>query len=72
MSKYRYHRIALEVGGSHYPNVGGLLLEKFGDHLLNSVIHKIQNCDYLSTPTKDLLINDIRLQFENHNDAQSI
>jgi HEPN domain-containing protein len=25
-----YHDIALQVGGSHYPGVGGELLEKFG------------------------------------------
>jgi hypothetical protein len=25
-----YHDIALAAGGSHYPNVGGRLLEQFG------------------------------------------
>jgi hypothetical protein len=26
-----YHDIALQVGGAHYPEVGGDLIQKFGD-----------------------------------------
>ena len=31
MTNNRFAEIALEVGGSHYPDVGGQLLEKFGE-----------------------------------------
>lgn len=38
-----YHNIALQVGGSHYPTVGGDLLEKFGDALVKEVLQTIDN-----------------------------
>jgi hypothetical protein len=36
MSKLKsiYHDIALQVGGSHYPEVGGELLSRFADELV--------------------------------------
>ena len=30
----RFHDIALQVGGSHYPEVGGELLQKFGEEIV--------------------------------------
>lgn len=30
----RFYTIALEVGGSHYPGVGGELLQKFGEEVV--------------------------------------
>lgn len=38
--------LALRAGGSHYPEVGGYLLEKFADLLLEQVIEVVEN-----TPT---------------------
>ena len=38
-----YAKIALEVGGSHYPEVGGELLEKFADLLLKEVIKTVES-----------------------------
>jgi hypothetical protein len=32
--KQIYHDIALQVGGAHYPEVGGQLLERFADELV--------------------------------------
>ena len=42
MKKKLYHNLALQVGGSHYPDVGGELLEKFGDMLVNEIIKTIE------------------------------
>lgn len=41
-----YEEIALQVGGSHYPSVGGELLEKFGDAVVKKCIEVIENGDY--------------------------
>lgn len=30
----RFYNIALQVGGSHYPTVGGELLQKFGEEIV--------------------------------------
>jgi hypothetical protein len=38
-----YYNIALQVGGSHYPNVGGDLLEKFGDLLVQEILQTIND-----------------------------
>lgn len=32
--KQPWHDIALQVGGSHYPDVGGELLTKFGESVI--------------------------------------
>jgi len=37
-----YKRIALEVGGSHYPEVGGDLLEKFAEALVKECIDTVE------------------------------
>ena len=44
-----YHDIALQVGGSHYPEVGGDLLEKFGDMVVQKCIDILQSGDYRSS-----------------------
>jgi hypothetical protein len=36
--KPKYHNIALQVGGSHYPTVGGDLLNQFGDAVVQECI----------------------------------
>jgi hypothetical protein len=41
-----FHDIALQVGGSHYPTVGGDLLEKFGEMVVQECIKAIENGDY--------------------------
>jgi hypothetical protein len=35
--------IALQVGGSHYPDVGGELLEKFARKIINECVVAVQN-----------------------------
>jgi len=44
--KQIYKEIALEAGGSHYPEVGGDLLEKFAELLVERVIQAVEK-----TPT---------------------
>lgn len=34
----RFYSIALQVGGSHYPEVGGELLQKFGEEVVKECI----------------------------------
>lgn len=41
-----YEEIALQVGGSHYPEVGGELLEKFGEMIVQKCIDIIEKGDY--------------------------
>ena len=41
-----FEEMALQVGGSHYPTVGGDLLEKFGEMVLKKCIDIIQAGDY--------------------------
>lgn len=41
-----YHDIALQVGGSHYPEVGGDLLEKFGEMVVQRCIDILETGDY--------------------------
>lgn len=43
-----YEEIALQVGGSHYPEVGGERLEQFGEMIVQKCIDIIQNGDYRS------------------------
>jgi hypothetical protein len=40
------HDLALQTGGSHYPGVGGELLEKFAELMLKECIRVVEN-----TPT---------------------
>jgi hypothetical protein len=41
--KEKIKEIALQAGGSHYPEVGGDLLQKFADLLLLEVIEVVEN-----------------------------
>lgn len=38
----RIKELALQAGGSHYPEVGGKLLEKFAELLIKQCISKIE------------------------------
>jgi len=55
--KQIFKEIALQVGGSHYPDVGGQLLEKFGEEVVNQCIAAVKNTDLrkftLTTYDKD-------------------
>jgi hypothetical protein len=42
MKKELFKEIALQAGGSHYPEVGGATLEKFAELLLERVIEVVQ------------------------------
>jgi hypothetical protein len=44
--KQKFKEIALEVGGSHYPDVGGALLEKFGEMVVEECVKVLENGDY--------------------------
>jgi methionyl-tRNA formyltransferase len=44
--KKKFKEIALQVGGSHYPDVGGDLLEKFGEKIIEECIKTLENGDY--------------------------
>ena len=39
----KIYQVALETGGSHYPNVGGELLEQFALKVINECIVAVQN-----------------------------
>jgi hypothetical protein len=41
--KQVYKEIALQAGGSHYPEVGGELLEKFADLLIKECLATIES-----------------------------
>lgn len=43
MKKELFKEIALQAGGSHYPEVGGQLLNQFADLLLAEVIKTIES-----------------------------
>jgi len=42
MNKEIFKELALQAGGSHYPEVGGRTLEKFAELLLEKVIEVVQ------------------------------
>ncbi len=44
--KEKFKEIALQAGGSHYPDVGGDLLEKFGELVVQECIRVLENGDY--------------------------
>lgn len=39
----KFFQLALETGGSHYPGVGGELLEKFGKAVVRECCQKLEN-----------------------------
>ena len=41
-----FKEMALQVGGSHYPDVGGELLEKFGEMVVQRCIDILESGDY--------------------------
>ena len=43
--KQKVKELALQAGGSHYPEVGGELLQKFADLMLAEVINAISTSD---------------------------
>lgn len=43
--KQKFKEIALQVGGSHYPDVGGDLLEKFGEMIVAECTKAVQSTD---------------------------
>jgi hypothetical protein len=45
MKNQLFHDIALEVGGSHYPDVGGELLETYGRHVVEECLRAINEAD---------------------------
>jgi hypothetical protein len=38
MKNTKFFELALEAGGSHYPGVGGALLEQYSGYLLDAVL----------------------------------
>ena len=42
----RIHELALQAGGSHYPDVGGKLLEKFAKLVVESVLDEVKDRAY--------------------------
>ena len=46
MKNPKFYQIALEVGGSHYPEVGGELLEKFATELVKQCAEIAQREDH--------------------------
>lgn len=45
MKNQLFHNIALEVGGSHYPDVGGEQLETYGRHVVEECLRAINEAD---------------------------
>lgn len=43
MKNQKFFDIALAVGGSHYPGVGGELLEKFGETIVRECAQKLED-----------------------------
>lgn len=72
--KQVYKEIALQAGGSHYPEVGGDLLEKFADLLLEKAIEVVENTPQthayttfdkgLISATIDKSANELREKFQ--------
>jgi hypothetical protein len=52
--KQKIFEIALQTGGSHYPNTGGVLLEQFADLLIAECVRVIQNTRLQAATTYDL------------------
>jgi hypothetical protein len=48
----KFFEIALEVGGSHYPEVGGELLEKFGEAIVRKCAEVADSKEPLNTWSK--------------------
>jgi len=61
--KKKIKELALEAGGSHYPEVGGAILQRFADLMLKECILAVQNtgkqCAYT---THDLPVVECTIQ----------
>jgi hypothetical protein len=60
MMKKVIKQLALETGGSHYPAVGGDLLQRFSENLLNECYRQIEKSNDVS---KEQLINHLKEHF---------
>ena len=69
----KFKNIALQVGGSHYPEVGGELLQKFGEMVVQECIDIIQKIDYRDSvfTTHDKACKDDFVQVCINNISQS-
>jgi len=58
--KARIKKLALEAGGSTYPEVGGAILEKFADLLIKELIREVDdtNTNHCCGTTYDLGLAD--------------
>ena len=52
----RITELALDAGGSHYPEVGGKTLERFAELLVRETIAVLMDCEYQEQ--WDEVIND--------------
>lgn len=43
MTNPKFFELALQTGGSHYPDVGGKLLEQYSVNLLNQILQMCQD-----------------------------
>ena len=62
MNKKILFDMALEAGGSHYPEVGGKTLEKFAEIVVAECIIAVENTDTshaYTTFDKDMIINTV-------------
>ena len=58
-----YREIALQAGGSHYPEVGGELLEKFAEALVKECIATVKETPtHCAFTTRDLDIVQCTIQ----------
>ena len=48
----KFHEIALMVGGSHYPEVGGQLLQRFGEEVVKECAELSVNSQYANTKSE--------------------
>lgn len=52
MTNDRFSEIALAVGGSHYPEVGGRLLERFGEAVVEQCAELVERAIDREFPTE--------------------
>lgn len=62
MTNQKFADIALEVGGSHYPEVGGRLLEQFGEAVVEQCAILVERAVDYEIPG-DVLSTMIRNHF---------
>ena len=63
--KEKIKDIALQVGGSHYPTVGGELLQKFAEMVIAECIDAVNQADVRSivfTTFDNAMANDVKLK----------